>query len=56
MAYGIYKKSKTIRKIVGNPRSPSNQKKLIVWDDDEKGVKKWVKKWGTKTQKKKFLK
>jgi len=55
MAYAIYKKGRKIRKIIGNPRSITNQKKMIVWDAKKSGVQKWVRKWGTKSQKKKYL-
>ena len=57
MPYALYRKGKggTLRKVSGNPRSIKNQKNLIVWDYTKKGVKSWVKKWGTKTQKRKHL-
>jgi len=57
MAYGLYRKGKggTIKKIRGNPRSPSNQKYMIVWDSTKKGVKSWIKEYGNKTQKRKHL-
>jgi len=55
MSYGIYKNGIKIKKIEGNPRSPSNQKGMVVWSSTKKGVKTWVKRWGTKKQKEKFL-
>ena len=50
MVYALYKKARKIRKVVGNPRSPSNQKGMIVWAGKEGDVKSWVRKWGTKKQ------
>jgi len=55
MAYGIYKKGTTIKKIIGNPRSPSNQRRIIVWSSTKGDVKKWVRKWGSNKQKEKYL-
>jgi hypothetical protein len=55
MTYGLYKHSNKIRKIRGNPRSLSNQKGLIVWTQTKKGVQSWIKEWGTKSQKEKYL-
>ena len=55
MTYAIYRGGKRIRKIRGNPRSPSNQRGLVVWDRTRKGVKQWVREWGTKKQKQKYL-
>ena len=57
MAYGLYRKGKggVIKKIRGNPRSPSNQKNLIVWAGRKGDVKSWIRQWGTKTQKEKHL-
>ena len=56
--YGLYKKGTggNIRKIKGNPRSPKNLRDVIVWDNSKKGVKSWIKTYGTKTQKTKHLK
>jgi len=55
--YGLYRKGKggSLKKIYGNPRNNTNQKNLIVWDRTKKGVKTWIKDWGTKTQKDKYL-
>tara|TARA_Y100000296_G_C4972854_1_gene156787 strand:+ start:246 stop:548 length:303 start_codon:yes stop_codon:yes gene_type:complete len=50
MVYALYKKARKIRKVVGNPRSPSNQKEIIVWAEREGDVKSWIRKWGTKKQ------
>lgn len=55
MAYAIYRNGQKIRKIEGNPRAPSNQKGLVVWAPTQAGVKSWVRKWGTKKQKEKYL-
>jgi len=57
LPYGLYRKGKggSLKKISGNPRNKSNQKNLIVWDPTKKGVKSWIRKWGTGTQKKKHL-
>lgn len=55
MAYAIYHKGQKIRKIEGNPRAPSNQKGMVVWSPTKSGVKNWVKKWGNKKQKEKYL-
>jgi len=55
MAYGIYRNGKKIRKIIGNPRANNNQRGLVVWTDTKAGVKSWVRKWGTKKQKDKYL-
>jgi len=55
MAYAIYKNGRKISKVKGNPRTQSNQKGLIVWDSTLAGVKSWVKRWGTKKQKDKYL-
>lgn len=57
MPYGLYRKGKggTIRKVKGNPRSPTNQRNLIVWDKTKKGVKTWIKEYGKKTHKEKHL-
>lgn len=55
ITYGLYRKGSKIRKINGNPRSPSNQKGMVVWAGTRGSVKSWVKKWGTKEQKRKVL-
>jgi hypothetical protein len=55
MAYALYKNGRKIRKIKGNPRAASNQEDLVVWAPTKSGVKSWVKKWGTKKQKERFL-
>ena len=55
MTYGIYRKGRKIRKIIGNPRAPSNQKGLIIWAPTQKGVKSWIREWGSKTMKKKYI-
>lgn len=55
MAYAVYRGGRKIRKVVGNPRSPTNQKGLVVWAPTHRGVKDWVKKWGTKKQKEAWL-
>ena len=57
MPYGLYRKGKggTLRKLKGDPRGARNQKNLIVWDTTKKGVFKWIRKWGTDTQKIKHL-
>jgi len=55
MAYGLYKNGNKIRKISGNPRSPSNQKGMIVWASTHAGVKSWVRRWGTKKQKRRIV-
>ncbi len=55
MAYALYRKGNRIRKIRGNPRSPSNQRGLVVWTPTKGGVKSWVRRWGTKKQKMKFV-
>jgi hypothetical protein len=58
MAYGLYRTGKggKLRKIRGNPRSPTNQRNMIVWNSRKKGIKTWIRKWGTKTQKEKHIK
>lgn len=53
--YGLYRGGRSIRKIRGNPRAPHNQRKLIVWDNSKKSVKAWIRKWGNKSQKNKYL-
>lgn len=57
MPYALYRGGKggTIRKITGDPRGAKNQRNLIVWDPTKKGVLKWIKEWGTNTQKIKHL-
>lgn len=56
MKYGLYKKSNTIKKILGNPRAPRAQKNIVVWHDTRKGVVEWIKEYGTKQQKQMVLK
>jgi len=60
MAYGLFREGRggTIRKIksrIGKPRT-KRTKKLIVWHPQKKEILKWIKKWGTKSQKRKHLK
>jgi len=55
MAYAIYHKGRKIRKITGNPRAPINQKGMIVWSETKSGVKNWVKRYGNKPQKERYL-
>ncbi len=57
MAFGLYRKGKggSLRKIQGNPRSKGNQKNIIVWEPTKKGVKGWIRSYGTHSQKKRHL-
>jgi len=55
MAYAIRRGRNSIVKISGDPRSPSNLKGVIVWDETKSGVKRWVKRYGSKSQKENFL-
>lgn len=52
MPYALYKNAKKIRKTRGNPR----RRGIIVWDVTKKGVKSWIREYGTLKQKKLFLK
>lgn len=57
MVYALYRKGSggTIRHINGNPRSPANQRKMVVWTTSKKGVKSWIREFGTTAQKQKHL-
>jgi len=50
--YAIYRNGRKIRSKKGNPRTPSAQKGLIIWNTSKRGVTKWINEYGTKKQKK----